>query len=159
MYTEISPLSFSLFPPPSLSLSPLSLSPSLSLLGCSSLPAVLITGDNHTEEPMDVPGATVEVVATTTSANSVAVSEKKNTSSRRKVATPTYREELLLKWEFFSFFFLLFLPNDEIILALRAPWQSLSRQLLLRRQEDRLGPSIYLLGQREDNTHYHNSVE
>ena len=99
MYTEISPLSFSLSPPslsPPLSL-PLSLSPSLSLLGCSSLPAVLITGDNHTEEPMDVPGATVEVVATTTSANSVAVSEKKNTSSRRKVATPTYREELLLK--------------------------------------------------------------
>ncbi|XP_019862436.1 PREDICTED: uncharacterized protein LOC109591071 [Amphimedon queenslandica] len=60
------------------------------------LQAVLITDDNNIEEPMDVPGATVEVVATTTNSNQPAsVTEKKST--KRKITTPTYREELLLK--------------------------------------------------------------
>lgn len=72
---------------------------------------------------MDVPGATVEVVATTTNSNQPAsVTEKKST--KRKITTPTYREELLLKWAIICKIskFIYYSPNDEIILALRASW-------------------------------------
>lgn len=57
--------------------------------------AVLITDDISIEEPMDVPGATVEVVATTTTPTSRVTPERKIV--KKKVTTPSYREELLLR--------------------------------------------------------------
>ena len=60
--------------------------------------AVLIGADNNIQETMEAPGAMVEVIATNSTPTSVTnlnVSNKRNV--RKKSATPSYREELLLK--------------------------------------------------------------
>lgn len=53
------------------------------------------TNESVTEEPMDAPGAMVEVVATTTTPGNRSDTEGKR--PRRKSVTPSYREELLLR--------------------------------------------------------------
>jgi hypothetical protein len=66
--------------------------------------AVLIASDNNIEEPMEAPGAMVEVIATTTSVHTADHTSSTNPhvatgrkSYKKKPTTPSYREELLLK--------------------------------------------------------------